>query len=128
MKHRLSILLFLLGTLFSYSQNLNFHSNVKAGKCYTKTFEYDKKFEWLEVDCEELRNSHKISCSAITAEQNRLKLLAYKKKLNNLGYNFTNEEEYSESFISAHHKYLKVQEKAKRKALRLERKKARKSK
>ena len=96
------------------AQNYDLPPNPKAGKCYERCFDYEKKFEWKEVDCEKIkaeRNKEKTKEELIKGEQEKVKMEKYQEKLKTLGYEIDITGIADNKTIIAHHKYLKKKKK-----------------
>lgn len=81
-----------------------------SNKCLIGSLDYDKPFEWEEVDCSKLENSKKsirTQEQIIKKEQDRIKLIKYQEKLITLGYNLEVNGILDEKTIKAHNKYIK---------------------
>ena len=109
------------------AQNYDLPPNPKAGKCYERCFDYEKKFEWKEVDCEKTkaeRNKEKTKEELIKIEQNKLKMRKYQEKLSKLGYEVDINGIPDNKTIVAHHKYLKKKKKEEKRKRKAEKRKA----
>ena len=99
------------------AQNYDFPSNPKVGKCYVKCFDYEKKFEWKEVDCNkvEKQKPEKTEKELIKCELAKIKMKKYQEKLKSLDYEIDITGIADNKTIIAHHKYLKKKKKEERK-------------
>lgn len=106
------------------AQQYNLPRNPDPGKCYERCFDYDKKFEWVVVDCKEVTNKfeNKTEQDRIKEEQEKLKMTTYQEKLLSLGYKVEITGIADSKTIEAHHKYLKARKKQEKKKKKLERK------
>lgn len=98
------------------AQNYDLPPNPKAGKCYERCFDYEKKFKWKEVDCDKIkaeRNREKTKEELLKIEQYKLKMEKYQAKLKELGYDVDLNGIADNKTIIAHHKYLKKKKKMK---------------
>lgn len=81
--------LLFVSSFFADAQDLP--PNSKAGKCYIRCFDYDKKVEWEEINCDSLKTATTNTLFTIKGEnendiiKNRLKFKRYKEKLISLG-------------------------------------------
>ncbi|WP_298762012.1 hypothetical protein [uncultured Psychroserpens sp.] len=118
MKNIIKIFLVTLLTFTSQlnAQNYDFPKNPKPGKCYEQCFDYDKKFEWKEVDCDKLatQKNEKTNEELIKCEQEKIKMEKYQEKLKTLGYDIDITGCVDNKTIIAHHKYLKQRKKDER--------------
>ncbi|MDO7138199.1 hypothetical protein [Algibacter lectus] len=118
MKNSLSIIILVLSFNFLYAQKpYKFPLNESLkGKCFLKCFEYDKIFEWKEVDCDEF--SVKLESNAAISSQNeeerviekeraKLKLISYQEKLKGLGYKVEVSGIVDDATLIAHDKFLR---------------------
>ena len=122
------IFLILIATLASplKAQNYELPPHPKPGKCYERCFEYDKKIEWKEVDCEKFlsrKHKKKTKEELLKIEQAKLKLKAYQEKLKKLGYKVDITGTLDNKTIVAHHKYLKKKKREKRRKRRADKRK-----
>lgn len=118
MKNVILLIITLTFTSQLKAQNYDLPPNSKSGKCYERCFDYEKKFEWKEIDCEKLRakkNKEKTQKELIKDEQEKLKMKKYQEKLKNLGYKIDITGVPDNKTIIAHHKFLKKSRKEKRK-------------
>jgi len=104
----LAIILFFASQL--KAQNYGLPSNPDPSKCYVVHFDYEKKFEWTEIDCEKLKNK-KTQEDTICCEQQQIKMKKYQEKLKTLGYKIDITGFADNKTIIAHHKYLKKKKK-----------------
>ena len=106
-------------------QNYDLPPNAKAGKCYEKCFEYDKKLTWKEVDCNMIAKKKKQNESEIIETQKaKIKLRKYQEKLLVLGFDVNVNGILDKNTIDSHHEYLKKKQKAERKEKRQSRRKS----
>jgi len=112
MKSLLIICAFFTFSLKMSAQDLP--RNPKAGKCYLRIFEIDKKIEWKEVDCNIVNKS--------ACVRNSYPISKRRKELKEAGYNIALKGRLDSKFIKAHNNYLKKQDKEKRKQKRVEKK------
>ena len=113
------ILIILVG-LFSCqmkAQNYDFPPNPEPDKCYERCFDYNKRFEWKEVDCEKVKNEQhtKTKEELIACERKKIKMTKYQEKLKALGYDVDITGIADNKTIIAHHKYLKKKKRNERK-------------
>lgn len=125
------ILLISLLTFISHlkAQNYDLPPNPKAGKCYERCFDYEKKFEWKEVDCSKFKaknNKEKTQEELIKSEREKIKMIKYQEKLKTLGYEIDITGITDDKTIIAHHKYLKKKKKEEKRKRRAEKRKAKK--
>jgi len=109
------------------AQNYDLPPNPKAGMCYEKCFDYEKKLEWKEVDCEKLKakkNKEKTQEGLIECEQRIVKMKKYQEKLKALGYEIDITGIADNNTIIAHHKYLKKKKRKNGPKRRAEKRKA----
>lgn len=109
------------------AQNYDLPPNPKAGKCYVKCFDYEKKLEWKDVDCDKVikdKKKERTKADLIKIEQDKLKMEKYQEKLKHLGYEIEITGVPDNKTISAHHKYLKKKKKEAKRKQRAEKKKA----
>ncbi len=98
--------------------------NLKPGKCFVNCFDYDKPFEWQEIDCKKLQDNQKSTAEIlIKKKQNEIKMTKYQEKLQSLGYDVDVTGHLDYKTNTAHNAYLKQKKKDARKA----KKKARKA-
>lgn len=108
------------------AQNSSIPQKVEAGKCYERCFYYDKEVEWKQVDCpdDSLMKTEKTKKELIKQKQKKIKLEKYQEKLKRLGYNIDINGFLDIKTIEAHHKYLKVKRKEKKRLKRIEKRKS----
>ena len=106
-------LLITFATVSVNAQNFDVPPNPEAGKCYERCFEYDKKFEWKEVDCSKIKeqNTKLTEEQLLKIEQKKQKMQKYQEKLKTLGYKVEVTGIADNKTIIAHHKYLKKKKK-----------------
>lgn len=123
MKKHIFLIAIVTFTLQVKAQNYDFPPNPKAGKCYVKSFSYDKKFEWKTIDCSEVKKpkKEKTSKELLEKEVEKQKMKNYQEQLKNLGYKVDITGFVDNKTIIAHHKYLKKKKKAERKKHREQR-------
>jgi predicted HTH domain antitoxin len=111
------------------AQDYNLPPNPEPGKCYKRCFDYDKKFEWKEVDCskEKERRNKKTKKQLIKEEQLKIKMIKYQEKLVSFGYKLEITGIPDNKTIIAHHKFLKKRQKEERKEKRRLKKSERKN-
>ncbi len=112
---------FLFCVLEAQAQDFSLPKNPEAGKCYERCFNYDKPFEWKEVDCNtEIANREKTKTKEelLKIEKEKIKLIKYQEKLVSLGYDVNISGIADNKTIVAHHKYLKKRKKQERKMKR----------
>jgi hypothetical protein len=113
---RLFFILIFSTSFFVNAQGLP--SNPKPGYCYIRCFDYDKKVQWEEINCDSLKIAYVKTSFIIKGEnkvdiiKNRLRFKSYKEKLINLGYNLKPDDCLSQQTIDAHHTYIKDKKKA----------------
>ena len=124
------IILFLITALISTSQlkaqNLDLPKNPKVGKCYANSFDYNKKFEWKEIDCSKVQGikTARTKDQQIKKEQRRLKLVAYQKELISLDYDVEVNGILDKKTIKAHNKLIKKKRKEEKRKLRAKKSKS----
>lgn len=99
------------------SQMIDPPNYIKAGKCYKRNLDFDKKFECKAIDCDSLKKTN----NNITNEQlMRFKdsLTNYQKKLKELGYDIEVNGIPDQKTTYAHHKYLKKRNRTKKRKAR----------
>lgn len=106
--------------MFSFqlkAQNYDLPPNPEAGKCYERCFDYDKRFEWKEIDCEKEKSKQKAITKAelIKCERQKIKMTKYQEKLKRLGYDVDITGVADNKTIIAHHKFLKKKKRQERK-------------
>ena len=109
------------------AQNYDLPPNPKEGKCYERCFDYGKKFEWKEVDCEKIkeeRKKEKTKDELIKIKQNKLVMEKYQEKLKKLGYEIGITGVPDNKTIIAHHKYLIKKKKETKRKREVEKRKA----
>jgi aryl carrier-like protein len=113
MKNIILLISLLTFTSLVKAQNYDFPTNPKAGKCYLKCFDYNKKFKWKEVDCslKLAKKNEKTKKELIKCEQQKIKMGKYQEKLKALGYEVDITKIADNKTIIAHHKYLKHKKK-----------------
>ena len=127
MKNIILLTIILTFTSQLNAQNYDLPPNPKAGKCYERCFDYEKKFEWKEVDCEKIkaeRNKEKTKEELIRIEQNKLRMEKYQEKLKEFGYEVDINGIADNKTIIAHHKYLKKKKKEEKQKRKTEKRKA----
>lgn len=119
------LIIFLTFTTQLKAQNIELKTTSKVGKCLAASFDYNKKFEWIEVDCSKVDSNKKEKTrkQLIKKEQKRLKFVKYQEKLISLGYKIDVNGILDSKTIKAHNKYLKKKEKAERRQRKIDRKK-----
>ncbi len=112
-----TVILFIIILAFSdqlNAQNYDLPPNPIEGKCYVKSFKYDKKFKWKIIDCEKAKREavkEKSTREKLKDYKERVKLIKYQEKLVKLGYNVHINGVVDNKTINAHHKYLKKKRK-----------------
>ncbi|WP_338731430.1 hypothetical protein [Mangrovimonas cancribranchiae] len=121
----LILITFLICSSQLQAQNLVLPKNPETNKCYANSFDYNKKFEWKEVDCSKVQGKKTFNTKKqlIKKEQRKLKMIAYQKKLINLDYDVDANGILDKKTIKAHNKFIKKKEKEKKRKLRAEKKK-----
>lgn len=107
--------IFLFTFLNLTAQNYDVPPNFTPGKCYMKCFDYEKKLEWKEVNCEDFKNKKLTKKDVLAQKQQKLKMEKYQEKLISLGYKVDITGIPDNKTIIAHHKYLRVKKKKKTK-------------
>ena len=92
------------------AQDYDLPPNPQPGKCYARCFDYEKKFEWKEIDCDKLKDE-KNKANQRDNEQEVMKMKKYQEKLKSLGYEIDITGIIDNKTINAHHKYLKKKKK-----------------
>lgn len=116
MKNLLVFAAMLFGTTqLMNAQNYELPPNPETGKCYERCFDYNKEFEWKEVDCSKIKEQNIKFTEAQLAkiEAKKQKMQQYQQKLKALGYKVEVTGIADNQTIIAHHKYLKAQKKKK---------------
>ncbi len=95
------------------AQNYDVPPNSEQGKCYERCFDYNKQFEWKEIDCSKIKeqNTKLTEAQLSKIETEKQKMQQYQKKLKALGYKVEVTGIADNQTIIAHHKYLKSQKK-----------------
>ncbi|MGH1384844.1 hypothetical protein [Kordia sp.] len=108
-------LLITFATISANAQNFDVPPNPEAGKCYERCFDYNKKFEWKEIDCSKIKeqNTKMTTAQLSEIEEKKQKMQQYQQKLKALGYEVELTGIADNKTIIAHHKYLKKQKKKK---------------
>lgn len=112
------ILILFLAHYYTSGQSKYLPKNPKVGKCYKQNFQFDKKFEWMEVDCDSIKQKHIICEESEECNTNKQKMKGYQEKLQALGYKVKVTGILNDETIDAHHKYLKFKEKQARRKKR----------
>ncbi|WP_298553837.1 hypothetical protein [uncultured Algibacter sp.] len=127
MKNIILLILLLTFTSQLKAQNYDLPPNSKAGKCYERCFDYEKRFEWKEVDCAKFKaekNREKTQEQLIKFKQQKIRMVKYQEKLKTLGYEIDITGIADNKTIIAHHKYLKKKKKEEKRKRRAEKRKA----
>ena len=119
----LIILVFLVTTCFKIQAQTVYNISKTQKKCLMapSKFDFETKFEWIEVDCSELENVSKKDLTneqVLLREQEKIKLLKYQKKLKSLGYVVEVTGILDDKTIKAHNHYLKKKIKVEKRNLR----------
>lgn len=96
-------------------------ANAKPGECYVKCFDFDKKIEWKEVDCSEVKKGITIVRDVNNLVKNnefKEKLKAHQKMLQSLGYNVVINGVVDDKTAIAHDKYIQKRDKEAKKQKR----------
>ena len=112
---------FFIGSKLQAQKTIHVTKTQKKCLVASNEIDFEKEFEWKEVDCSELEKSSKAKRTPeqiIKRKQYRIKLVKYQEKLKSLGYDIDTNGLIDEKTIKAHNKYLKRKRKAEKKALR----------
>lgn len=117
MKYCVLLITVLTFTMQVNAQNYNLPPNPKAGKCYERCFDYNKKFEWKIVECSKVngQKTEKTAVELLEIQQEISKMKTYQEKLKSLGYKLDITGVADNKTIIAHHKYLRKKKKADKK-------------
>ena len=114
MKNTITLILILQLTFVIQMKAQNGKSVTTVNKkCVAGSFEYDKKFQWKEIDCSKIeggKTRKRTNPQIIKKEQDRIKFLKYQEKLITLGYELEVNGLLDEKTITAHNTYLKRKE------------------
>jgi len=127
LKNALFIIVILLFASPLKAQSYNLPPHPELGKCYERCFDYEKRLEWKEVDCEKIKlknNQKKTKEELIKLEQEKIKMKKYQEKLKKLGYKVDITGKLDDKTIIAHHKYLRKKKKEEKRKQRKKKKRS----